>query len=149
MPSDQWRLRVRDGPAVAAEALSYPSNEYIRWYRGITRVYIGNPVNRDTRLHRYLPAGVDRRMMEVDDMTLVVIQEPPSSPLQMALFAKKHHILRPTGFLGFGHPFLRAQPVHIHCISLYRRHLNLMKRSGRMTWMVYSVTDSGIMSVKS
>ncbi|KAI5654241.1 hypothetical protein M9H77_31428 [Catharanthus roseus] len=33
MPSDQWRVRVRDGPAVAVEALSYPSDEYIRWYR--------------------------------------------------------------------------------------------------------------------
>ncbi|KAI5648624.1 hypothetical protein M9H77_34629 [Catharanthus roseus] len=74
----QWLLRIRDGPAVAAEALSYPSDEYIRWYRGITRVYIGNP-----------PAGMDRRMMEVDDMASVVIQEPPSSPSQMALFAKK------------------------------------------------------------
>ncbi|KAI5673946.1 hypothetical protein M9H77_14310 [Catharanthus roseus] len=30
MPSDQWRVRVRDGLAVAVEALSYPSNEYIR-----------------------------------------------------------------------------------------------------------------------
>ncbi|KAI5672365.1 hypothetical protein M9H77_12729 [Catharanthus roseus] len=43
---NQWRLRVRDGPAVAFAALSYPCDEYIRWYRGITR-----------------PAGMDRRMM--------------------------------------------------------------------------------------
>ncbi|KAI5659763.1 hypothetical protein M9H77_28556 [Catharanthus roseus] len=57
-----WRLRVRDAPAIAAEALSYPSDEYIRWYRGITQVCIGNPANRDTCSHRYQPAGVDRRM---------------------------------------------------------------------------------------
>ncbi|KAI5664910.1 hypothetical protein M9H77_24233 [Catharanthus roseus] len=59
----QWRLRVKDGLAVAAEALSYPSDEYIRWYRGITRVYIVNPANRDTCGHGYQPAGMDRRMM--------------------------------------------------------------------------------------
>ncbi|KAI5659241.1 hypothetical protein M9H77_28034 [Catharanthus roseus] len=58
-----WRLCVRDGPALAIEVLSYPSDEYIRWYRGITRVYIGNPTNRDTRSVGYQPAGVDRRMM--------------------------------------------------------------------------------------
>ncbi|KAI5668964.1 hypothetical protein M9H77_18817 [Catharanthus roseus] len=85
----RWRLRVRDSPTVAAEALSYPSDEYIRWYRGITRVYIGNPANRDTRSHGYQPAGVDRRMIEVDDMALVVIREPPSSPSQMAMVMKK------------------------------------------------------------
>ncbi|KAI5652387.1 hypothetical protein M9H77_29574 [Catharanthus roseus] len=60
---NQWRLRVRDGPAVATAALSYPSDEYIRWYKGITRVYIGNTANRDTCLHGYQPAGVDHRMM--------------------------------------------------------------------------------------
>ncbi|KAI5654669.1 hypothetical protein M9H77_31856 [Catharanthus roseus] len=36
----QWRVRVRDGPAAAVEALL-----------GIARVYIGNPANRDTRAH--------------------------------------------------------------------------------------------------
>ncbi|KAI5650678.1 hypothetical protein M9H77_36683 [Catharanthus roseus] len=41
----QWLLRIRDGPALAAEVLSYPSDEYIRWYRGITRVYIGNQLS--------------------------------------------------------------------------------------------------------
>ncbi|KAI5659912.1 hypothetical protein M9H77_28705 [Catharanthus roseus] len=60
---NQWRLRVRDDPAVAVAVLSYPSDEYIRWYRGIARVYIGNPANRDTCSHGYQPAGVDRRMM--------------------------------------------------------------------------------------
>ncbi|KAI5673403.1 hypothetical protein M9H77_13767 [Catharanthus roseus] len=70
-----WRLR----------ALSYPSDEYIRWYRGITQVYIGSPANRDTHSHRYQPASVDTRMMEVDDMASVVIREPPSSPSQMVV----------------------------------------------------------------
>ncbi|KAI5680679.1 hypothetical protein M9H77_01906 [Catharanthus roseus] len=52
-----------DGPVLAVEVLSYPRDEYIRWYRDITRVYIGNPANRDTRTVGYWPAGVDRRMM--------------------------------------------------------------------------------------
>ncbi|KAI5679294.1 hypothetical protein M9H77_10244 [Catharanthus roseus] len=81
--------RFGNGSALAAEVLSYPSDEYIRWYRGITRVYIGNPTNSDTHSHGYQPAGVDRRMMEVDDMAYVVIQEPPTDPSQMAMFAKK------------------------------------------------------------
>ncbi|KAI5670590.1 hypothetical protein M9H77_10954 [Catharanthus roseus] len=85
----RWQVRVRDGPAIALEALSFPSDEYIRWYRGITRVYIGNPANRDTRAHGYQPASVDRRMMEVDDMASVEIREPPSSPSQMAAVMKK------------------------------------------------------------
>ncbi|KAI5676886.1 hypothetical protein M9H77_07836 [Catharanthus roseus] len=94
MPSDQWRLRVRDGPAVAVAALSYPSDEYIRWYRVITRDYISNPANRETRAHGYQPAGVDKQMMtsmlqEVDDMASVAIREPPSSPSQMATVLKK------------------------------------------------------------
>ncbi|KAI5675573.1 hypothetical protein M9H77_06523 [Catharanthus roseus] len=40
---------------------------YIRWYRGITRVYIRNPANCDTRSVGYQPTGVDRRMMHVLD----------------------------------------------------------------------------------
>ncbi|KAI5681157.1 hypothetical protein M9H77_02384 [Catharanthus roseus] len=89
-----WRLRVWDNPAVDAEVLSFPSDEYIRWYRGITWVYICNPANRDIHLYGYQPAGVDRRMVnsmlqEVDDMALVVIQEPPTDPSQMTVFAKK------------------------------------------------------------
>ncbi|KAI5682022.1 hypothetical protein M9H77_03250 [Catharanthus roseus] len=63
----QWRLHVRDGPALVFEVLSYLNDEYIRWYRGITRVYIGNPANHDTRSVGYQPVGVDRRKM-VDDM---------------------------------------------------------------------------------
>ncbi|KAI5654590.1 hypothetical protein M9H77_31777 [Catharanthus roseus] len=72
----RWRLCVRDGPALAVEVLSYLNDEYIRWYRRITQVYIRNPTNRDTR-------------SEVDDMTSLVIHEPPSSPSHMAVFTKK------------------------------------------------------------
>ncbi|KAI5675803.1 hypothetical protein M9H77_06753 [Catharanthus roseus] len=87
---NQWRVLVRDGPVVEyVEALSYPGDEYIRWYRGITRVYIGNPANRDTRAHGYQPVGADRRMMEVDDMASVAIREPPSSSSQIAAVMKK------------------------------------------------------------
>ncbi|KAI5667483.1 hypothetical protein M9H77_17336 [Catharanthus roseus] len=50
-----WCYMLRD--------LSSLRNEYIRLYRDITRVYIGNPANRDTRTVRYQNAGVDRRMM--------------------------------------------------------------------------------------
>ncbi|KAI5650788.1 hypothetical protein M9H77_36793 [Catharanthus roseus] len=35
MPSDQWRVRVRDGLAVAIEALSYPSDECIKMVQGL------------------------------------------------------------------------------------------------------------------
>ncbi|KAI5671298.1 hypothetical protein M9H77_11662 [Catharanthus roseus] len=87
---NQWRVCVKDSPAVEyVEALSYPSDKYIRWYRGITRVYIGNPANRDTRVHGYQPVGVDRRMMEVNDMASVAIREPPSSSSQIAAVMKK------------------------------------------------------------
>ncbi|KAI5663675.1 hypothetical protein M9H77_22998 [Catharanthus roseus] len=72
-----WRLRVKDGPAWAVEVLSYLNDEYIRWYWGITRVYIGNPANRDTRLVGYQPAGVDRRMMEVDDLLSLLFPADP------------------------------------------------------------------------
>ncbi|KAI5668991.1 hypothetical protein M9H77_18844 [Catharanthus roseus] len=219
----QWRLHVRDGSALAVEVLSYSSDEYIRWYRGITRVYIGNPANRDTRSFGYQLAG------DVDDMSSVVIQEPPSSPSQMAVFVKKvetiirmcmvsiggtlgctpsqhdiqqmfpiqpsrrlsrEHVpnlgipsfslgltppsqslpsesgtlqMPPPSGLGFAPfqspyptfqfsrfraPLLRAQLVHLHRISLYRRHLYLMKRSRRMTWMLYSILDSDIVLVR-
>ncbi|KAI5673889.1 hypothetical protein M9H77_14253 [Catharanthus roseus] len=106
-----WRLRVRDSPAVVAEALYYPSDEYIRWYRGITRVYIGNPPNRDTRAHGYQPVGVDRWMMEVDDMASVVIREPPSSPSQMAVVMNKRGSRRyPRRGEGGGRPPVPPAP---------------------------------------
>ncbi|KAI5682356.1 hypothetical protein M9H77_03584 [Catharanthus roseus] len=63
----QWRLRVRDGPAIATEVLSYPTDEYIRWYRGITRVYIGNSANRDICSHGYQLADGRVREESVDD----------------------------------------------------------------------------------
>ncbi|KAI5672979.1 hypothetical protein M9H77_13343 [Catharanthus roseus] len=86
-----WRFCVRDGPVLAVEVLSYPSDKYIRWYWGITRVYISNPANCDTCSVGYQPAGVDKQIMtpmlqEVDDMASVVIQEPLSSPSQMVTF---------------------------------------------------------------
>ncbi|KAI5675703.1 hypothetical protein M9H77_06653 [Catharanthus roseus] len=59
----QRRLHIRDGPVLVVEDLFSPRDEYIRWYRDITRVYIGNPTNRETRTVGYQPAGVDRRMM--------------------------------------------------------------------------------------
>ncbi|KAI5673607.1 hypothetical protein M9H77_13971 [Catharanthus roseus] len=85
---------IWSGDHETLEVLLYPNDEHIRWYREITRVYIGNPTNRDARSVRYQPAGVDKRiitsiLMEVDDMASMVIQEPPSSPSQMAVFAKK------------------------------------------------------------
>ncbi|KAI5659202.1 hypothetical protein M9H77_27995 [Catharanthus roseus] len=69
-------------------------DEYIRWYRGITQVYIGNIPNRDTRSYGYQPAGVDKWMMifmlqEVDDIASVVIQKLPTDPSEMAVFTKK------------------------------------------------------------
>ncbi|KAI5657708.1 hypothetical protein M9H77_26501 [Catharanthus roseus] len=56
---------------------------------GITRVYISNPANCDTRAHGYQPASVDRQMMEVDDMASMAIREPSSSPSQMTAVMKK------------------------------------------------------------
>ncbi|KAI5653836.1 hypothetical protein M9H77_31023 [Catharanthus roseus] len=61
----QGRLRVRDVPVLATEVLSYPNDEYIRWNRGIIRVYIGNLANRDTCSVGYQPARVDRQMMAI------------------------------------------------------------------------------------
>ncbi|KAI5678454.1 hypothetical protein M9H77_09404 [Catharanthus roseus] len=77
----QWQLRVRDAPTIAAETLSYPSDEYIRC----------------------LP--------EVDDMASVVIQESPSSPSQMALFAKKVQMIIPRcmGSIGGTSGFTPSQ----------------------------------------
>ncbi|KAI5683267.1 hypothetical protein M9H77_04495 [Catharanthus roseus] len=45
------------------EVLSYPNDEYIRWHQEITRVYIENLANCNTRSIGYQSTGVDRRMM--------------------------------------------------------------------------------------
>ncbi|KAI5654069.1 hypothetical protein M9H77_31256 [Catharanthus roseus] len=220
-----WRLRVRDGPAVAAEALSYLSHEYIRWNhlhllhrwpclrRKCRRLsggtFLVQPsrrrprehasdhgargVKRCARRHPGRGAGgrcppvppaperhkrVDPGHVEVENgegsgsgqppvdpfdglnldmpsfslgLTLTsqslpsgsgTSQTPPPPGLGLASFQAPHSTS--YGFSGFRAPLLWAQPVHLHCISLYRRHLCLIKRSGRMTWMVYSVTYSGI-----
>ncbi|KAI5678487.1 hypothetical protein M9H77_09437 [Catharanthus roseus] len=89
-----WRQHIREVIVLPVEELSNPRNNYIRWYRDITRVYIDNPANHDTRTVGYQPARVDRRMMtsmlqEVDDMATRVIQGLLSCPTQIASFAKK------------------------------------------------------------
>ncbi|KAI5656559.1 hypothetical protein M9H77_25352 [Catharanthus roseus] len=53
----QWRQYIRDSLVLAVEDLSSPKYEYIGWYRDITRVYIGNSANCDTRTVGYQPAG--------------------------------------------------------------------------------------------
>ncbi|KAI5662737.1 hypothetical protein M9H77_22060 [Catharanthus roseus] len=78
-----------DGIVLPVEELSNPIDNYIRLYGDITRVYIGNLANHDTHTVRYQLAGVDRRMMEVDDMATGVIQGPPSSLTQITSFPKK------------------------------------------------------------
>ncbi|KAI5672367.1 hypothetical protein M9H77_12731 [Catharanthus roseus] len=45
-----------DDPVLAVEDLSSPKDKYIRWYRDITRVYIGNPANRYIRTVGYQSA---------------------------------------------------------------------------------------------
>ncbi|KAI5658927.1 hypothetical protein M9H77_27720 [Catharanthus roseus] len=89
MPSDQWRQHIRDGLVLPIEDLSSPRDDYIRWYWDITRVYIRNPTLRDTRTIGYQPTGVNRRMMEVDDMATGVLEGPQSSPTQYASFVKR------------------------------------------------------------
>ncbi|KAI5677603.1 hypothetical protein M9H77_08553 [Catharanthus roseus] len=53
---NQWRVRVRDGPAVAVEALLYPNDEYIMYHHGFTSL-----------------AGVHRRMMTIIQWCMVSI----------------------------------------------------------------------------
>ncbi|KAI5680642.1 hypothetical protein M9H77_01869 [Catharanthus roseus] len=88
------RLHIRDSLVLAVEDLSSSRDEYIKWYRDITRAYIENLANRDIRTVGYQPVRVDRWMMtsmlqEVDAMALEVIQALPPSPSQIASFAKK------------------------------------------------------------
>ncbi|KAI5673087.1 hypothetical protein M9H77_13451 [Catharanthus roseus] len=58
MSSDQ-RQHIKGGTMLPVEELSNPTDDYIRGYRDITRVYIGNPTNRDTRTAGYQPVGVE------------------------------------------------------------------------------------------
>ncbi|KAI5663422.1 hypothetical protein M9H77_22745 [Catharanthus roseus] len=69
----QWRLHIRDGSVLAVEVLSYSRDEYIIWYRDITRVYIRNPANRDTRTVGYQPTGVDKWIMTIIRRCMVSI----------------------------------------------------------------------------
>ncbi|KAI5658048.1 hypothetical protein M9H77_26841 [Catharanthus roseus] len=60
----------------------------------ITRVYINNPTYRNTQIIGYPLVGVDRQMMtsklqEVDDMTIGVLEGPPSSPTLYASVMRK------------------------------------------------------------
>ncbi|KAI5676329.1 hypothetical protein M9H77_07279 [Catharanthus roseus] len=65
-----------DGAVLAVEDLSSSRDDYIIWYRDITRVYIGNPANRGTH-----------------DIATGVIEGPRSYPTQIASFAKKFQII--------------------------------------------------------
>ncbi|KAI5666116.1 hypothetical protein M9H77_15969 [Catharanthus roseus] len=58
MPSNQhqWAQHIRDGLVLPVEDLSSPTNDYIRWYRDIMRVYIDNTARRDIRTIGYPPA---------------------------------------------------------------------------------------------
>ncbi|KAI5653603.1 hypothetical protein M9H77_30790 [Catharanthus roseus] len=52
-------------------------------------------------------------------------------------------------FRNFGHHLLQAQPVHQRHISLHLRHPCLTKRSGRITWTVFSLSALGIVLMVS
>ncbi|KAI5658052.1 hypothetical protein M9H77_26845 [Catharanthus roseus] len=83
-----------DSLVLPVEDLSSPRDDYIRWYWDITRVYINNPTYRNTRIIGYPLVGVDRQMMtsmlqEVDDMTIGVLEGPPSSPTLYASVMRK------------------------------------------------------------
>ncbi|KAI5671895.1 hypothetical protein M9H77_12259 [Catharanthus roseus] len=76
---NQWRQYIRDGLLLPIEDLSSPRDDYIRWYRDFTRVYIDNLACCDTQTFEYQLAGVKKRMMtsilqEVDDMTTRVLE---------------------------------------------------------------------------
>ncbi|KAI5673497.1 hypothetical protein M9H77_13861 [Catharanthus roseus] len=78
-----------------------------RFGRNLFQCYSTAPPSTDYR--------VDKRMMtsmlqEVDDMASVVIQEPPSSPSQMAVFAKKGACRQPGRGVGGGRPHIPPFP---------------------------------------
>ncbi|KAI5681445.1 hypothetical protein M9H77_02673 [Catharanthus roseus] len=221
--NDHTYWGTKDGPAVVAEALSYPSDEYIRWNhlhllhrwpclrrkcrrlsggvwspsvpscrrprkhvqdRGVRGVKRGArrhpgrgvgggrpPVPPAPERHEHVDPGhvevergersgsgrppvdpFDSPNLDMPSFSLGLtpadqslpsgsgtLQTPLPPGLGFASFQAPYSTS--YGFTGFGHPLFWAQPVHLHRISLYRRHLHLMKRSGRMTWMVYNVTD--------
>ncbi|KAI5675819.1 hypothetical protein M9H77_06769 [Catharanthus roseus] len=92
----------------------HPRDDYIRCYRAVKRVYIGNPARRDTRTFAHQPAGVDRRMMtsmlqEVDDMTTGVLEGPPSPPTQYASVMRKVLTIICGYMVSIG-----VQPSHHH-----------------------------------
>ncbi|KAI5675609.1 hypothetical protein M9H77_06559 [Catharanthus roseus] len=74
-------------------------------------------------------------------------QMPSAPSLGFASFQSPHSTS--YRFLGFGHHLLRVQPIHQRRISLYRRHPRLTKRSGRMTWTVFSISALDIVLMVS
>ncbi|KAI5657102.1 hypothetical protein M9H77_25895 [Catharanthus roseus] len=56
----------------------------------ITRVYVDNLARRDIRTYGYQLAGIDRRMIEVDDMTIGVLEGPLSSQLSMLVLREMY-----------------------------------------------------------
>ncbi|KAI5668382.1 hypothetical protein M9H77_18235 [Catharanthus roseus] len=102
-------------------------------------------VKRSARRHPGQGTGAGRppvplapqRQEHVDPGSAVIKREDPRRcrclrhPVQ-DLQHSNLRILQPTGLGGLGHHLLRAQPVHQCHISLYRRHLRLTKRRGRM-----------------
>ncbi|KAI5649686.1 hypothetical protein M9H77_35691 [Catharanthus roseus] len=126
VPSDLWRAEV---PLICYEIVEYhyPGHVMLQFARAQMV-----PDACDTRL----PTGVDRRMItsmlqEVDDMASVVIQEPPSSPSQMAVFAKKMQtIIRRcmVSIGGGGHlPVPSAPERHEH---VYPNHVEVERGEG-------------------
>ncbi|KAI5658851.1 hypothetical protein M9H77_27644 [Catharanthus roseus] len=83
------------------------ASHYIRWYRGITQVCISNPANHDTLSHGYQPTFI---LQEVNDMASVVIQEPPTDPSQMTVFAKKVQMIIRRCMVSIG--------VHVPCTTI-------------------------------
>ncbi|KAI5661656.1 hypothetical protein M9H77_20979 [Catharanthus roseus] len=75
----QWRLRVRDALLRRCHTPVMSTSDGIRVSHGFTSAI----------LLTVIPVRMDISLPEVDDMAPVVIQEPPSFPSQMALFAKK------------------------------------------------------------
>ncbi|KAI5658827.1 hypothetical protein M9H77_27620 [Catharanthus roseus] len=117
VPFDLWQVEV---PLICYEIVEYhlPKHvmrqfAHISLYRlhDIMRIYIDNPANRNTRTVGYQSTRVNRWMMEVDDMSTRVIQEPPSSLTQIASFAKKVQTIIRMCMLSHRHP---REPISDH-----------------------------------